>query len=153
MKENKNMIVSVENDQFVTVEDNLFQEDYSDREGFKLIKDVVAVAKMDATIAKKETDAYVHLTKVNADTEKAFIDSLIKDKERENISAEDLANINQQIVDANIRLSRLTSENVEYIEKSPYHRSINLKKIAIWGTVILVSGLTGVGIYKYAKIA
>ena len=69
-----------------------YEYDYDREQRGKIldtINSAVAIEKTNAAIAKKEVDTSAYAAKTHVDSEKAYIDSLLKEKDRKGITPEE----------------------------------------------------------------
>ncbi|MCR5811681.1 MAG: hypothetical protein K6G34_09935 [Lachnospiraceae bacterium] len=104
------------------------------------INSAVAIEKTNAAIAKKEVDTSAYATKTHVDSERAYIDSLLKEKDRKGITPEELAILDEKIEAAQIRLQESERESRRQVDESLYQKPTN-----VWGVVIgcILSFLAG----------
>ena len=111
-----------------------YEYDYDREQRGKIldtINSAVAIEKTNAAIAKKEVDTSAYAAKTHVDSEKAYIDSLLKEKDRKGITPEELDILNEKIEAAQIRLQESERESRRQVDESPYQKPINA-----WGVVI-----------------
>lgn len=125
--------------------------DYYDRERVEKRKDKIVDSihkgfetyKMETAIAKKEADTSAHATKSHIDSEKAFVESLLREKERKDITAQEREDLNNRIEAAEIRMHEAEKEARQQAEDSPYRRSINWGKVALGAVLVGTIGYGG----------
>lgn len=122
---------------------NPYEYDYDREQRGKIldtISSAVAIEKTNAAIAKKEVDTSAYAAKTHVDSERAYIDSLLKEKDRKGITSEELAILDEKIEAAQIRLQESERESRRQVDESPYQKPIN-----VWGVVIgcILSFLAG----------
>lgn len=125
--------------------------DYYDRERVEKRKDKIVDSihkgietyKIETAIAKKEADTCAHVTKSHIDSEKAFVESLLREKERKDTTTQEREDLNNRIEAAEIRMHEAEKEARQQTEESPYRRSINWGRIAIGAVIVGTIGYSG----------
>ena len=107
------------------------------------INHIIETYKMETAIAKKEADTSAHATKSHIDSEKAFVESLLREKERKDITPQEREDLNNRIEAAEIRMHEAEKEARQQTEESPYRRSITWGRIAIGAVIVGTIGYGG----------
>lgn len=97
-----------------------YEYDYDREQRGKIldtINSAVAIEKTNAAIAKKEVDTSAYAAKTHVDSEKAYIDSLLKEKDRKGITPEELDILNEKIEAAQIRLQESERESRRQVDR------------------------------------
>ena len=146
MKENEKTITPVENIGIETANEiskGRFNNSQDDRHANALLEallDMIAINKTNIAIVKKESDTNAYVAKSCSDAEKAYIHSLLQEKERQGITPEELSNLNNHLEAALIRINDQAQETRQQIINSPYRDSFNWKSATFWG-IFIVSGV------------
>lgn len=151
MTDKDRQIMVVEPEKEIEPVEVIDDRDYYDRERVEKRKDKIVDSihkgietyKMETAIAKKEADTSAHATKAHIDSEKAFVESLLREKERKDITPQEREDLNNRIEAAEIRMHEAEKETRQQTEESPYRRSINWGRIAIGAVIVGTIGYGG----------
>ena len=114
----ENAIIPRQNSVPATVEEAPFCDyNYCERKEYakkvvNAVSNIAETVKMETAIAKKEIDTYAHASKVCIDSKNAYIQRLIQDTKRKDITPEELADRFNRIEEAQKSLLEQANESI-----------------------------------------
>lgn len=111
---------------------------YVDR-AINMAEDVIAIAKTESAIAKKEKDTASLSTKTYMESEKNYVDFLIKDCSREGISPEEIRENKKEIKAAQLRMKEKSEQICTASDNSPYTTPGKWKVPAAVGICMIIT--------------
>lgn len=107
------------------------------------VKNITVAVKNESIIAKKEADTSAEVTKTHVNAESDYVKSLLKEKEREDITPEECADINNRIEESLKRMNEQDKEARRQVEESPYRKSIPWGKVTLLAVAVVGLGYGG----------
>ncbi len=132
MIEDTTTTLTVQHNDGADYADNLCYSEYGQKYNkqnsdqiFEDYSKVINIIKSSVAISKKEADTCAYISKKHTDMEVKYVESLLEEKERKDITPEEVTKIDERIEKSLLRMEVQEEESRTQLEKSPYRKTFD----------------------------